>query len=480
MLIYDVRHVFFLLCTINVLVYVTRGIIPGAPVQFQAFIQDSLRVDPANVSFYIGVLTTSFVAAYCTFTSVFGYLSMAHRPFRLAGLCLFIWIGSMVLSGVAQSLDNFYVLLVGRMLGGIGESAFQAVVPSFIDEFAPLEKRTLWMGLFGCSLSAGIALGFAYGSFLAQTIGWEFAFYIAAIIMTPLAYLVFACIPDVYNMPMAQMRDTAQSVGALSLNPEPIKTSLLVDTWGIVKSPMFITATLGWSACSFSISGMSTFGPAILIGLSVLPERICSTVFGALVVVAGLIGAPFGGYLVDYQCRDRENDSAYRQYIVNRQMFVMSMCGVVLFFTSNLVINTSWALLLIWFVALGLLFATTSPVTVAVLQSVTKARRGFAMGLSTLLLHIFGDLPAPIVLGALKDMWAPHCGSSVINGRVTLNPECQLLDHDGLKWVLIFAYAWLGLAVVFWFASFALARRQLQHMSKLYIDFERSSTPIVL
>ncbi|KAF0690883.1 Aste57867_17775 [Aphanomyces stellatus] len=470
---YNVKHVFYLVSLINVLLYVSRAIIPGAPVEFQSFIQGSLGVSSADVSLYIGILVTAFVAAYCTLISVFGYLSMSHRPFRLAGICLFLWVLSMILCGLAKSTRSFWLLLAGRVLAGVGESAFQAIAPSFIDEFAPLEKRTWWMGLFGCCLSAGTALGFSYGSLMAQHVGWDYAYYILAVVMAPLSYVCAFCIPDLYNMPLAH-------TSSMTLDYTPsVPTSVWRTTWETIKTPLFLMSTIGWAAYAFSVAGLAAFGPALLIGLGILNEQVCSTVFGAIVVLAGLLGSPLGGYLVDWQCRGRENESAWRHYVVTRLMLVMAIGALVFSLASIPVIDTHWAVLTMLFVALFLLFVTTSPFTVCILLSVSKARRGFAIGLSTFLLHVLGDFPAPLVLGYLKGQWAPHCGSTFVNNKDTLNPDCFTLDKRGLTWVFFFAYAWLGWTVVFYAVTFLLARRQLQTMSKLYIQFE-TSTPIVL
>ncbi|KAF0690885.1 Aste57867_17777 [Aphanomyces stellatus] len=473
MQLFNVNHVFYLLNAINLLLYVSRAIVPGAPVQFQAFIQESLHVPPDSVSVYIGILVTAFVAAYSAFISLFGYLSMHRRPFRLAGSCLFVWVLSMVLCGLAKSTRSYWLLLAGRVLAGVGESAFQAAVPSFIDEFAPLEKRAWWMGLFACCLSAGTALGFTYGSLMAQSIGWDYAYYILAVVMAPLSYLCAFCIPDLYNMPLSH--------DSMAHNSKPGSSLAgFADMWAILKTALFIVPTIGWAAYAFSISGLAAFGPALLIGLGVLEERICSTVFGGIVVLAGLLGSPLGGYLVDRQCRGRENESAWRHYVVTRLMFIMAIGALAFALASVIAVDFPWAILVLMFIALVCLFVTTSPFTVGILLSVNKSHRGFAIGLSTALLHVLGDLPAPLILGTLKDKWAPHCGSVTVNGTETLNPDCLVSDKAGLTSVLVFAYAWLGWTVLFYGITFVMARRQLHTMSKLFLQFETSITPIVM
>ncbi|RLO11513.1 hypothetical protein DYB28_010469, partial [Aphanomyces astaci] len=82
----------------------------------------------------------------------------------------------------------------------------------------------------------------------------------------------------------------------------------------------------------------------------------------------------------------------------------------------------------------------------------------------------------PVILGALKDKWAPNCGS-VYNelDEAKLNPKCSQ-DKDGLRNVLFFSYAWLLWAVLTWAASFLIARYRLNHRNTKSQDVE---TPVV-
>ena len=83
-----------------------------------------------------------------------------------------------------------------------------------------------------------------------------------------------------------------------------------------------------------------------------------------------------------------------------------------------------------------------------------------------------GDIPAPIVVGALKDTWAPQCGSvkacclgdedkncdyntSVAcdgedeSWESVLNPKCHE-DNSGLRRTLFAAVLWLAVAIIAW------------------------------
>ncbi|EQC29346.1 hypothetical protein SDRG_12810 [Saprolegnia diclina VS20] len=474
----SVKHVFALLCAINLLNYIDRGIIPGAPIQFQAFVQTTHHVDSSNVSVYIGLLQSIFIASYSIFICVFGYMSMTRKPFQLAAIGLFVWVLSIVLCGLAKPLDSFYVLLFGRLISGIGESSFHATAPPFIDEFAPPAKRTLWMGFFFAAVSVGQALGFSYGSVTARTIGWDVGYYITAALMVPLAYACYAWIPDHWNQPLAvESASTTQydDDDDDDVAHRPENTTFLRETWMLLKSPVFMCSAMGLAAYNFTLSGMVSFAPAILIGYGLLSESIASTAFGGLVVIAGLIGAPTGGLILDRMCRGHELEKTYRLKQASKLMFGLMTSGVVFLFLSLAFMGSKILFFVFLFVGLLLVFSTQTATTIAILMSVTRSQRGYSMGLNTLLLHLFGDVPAAVILGALKDMWAPRCGSKIdANGKDILDPNCHL-DKDGLRYTLSFAYGWLLWCVLLWGAATFYACKRHRNAKGHY---RLQSTPI--
>ena len=46
---------------------------------------------------------------------------------------------------------------------------------------------------------------------------------------------------------------------------------------------------------------------------------------------------------------------------------------------------------------------------VSIFEGVPREHRAFGIAVATLLMHAFGDVPSPVVVGLLKDRWAPAC-----------------------------------------------------------------------
>jgi MFS family permease len=175
-----------LLTLVNVLNYVDRGIVPGAFDSLGAFIRADLGVVSTDVQ--IGMLQSFYIVGYALASVSFGHLVHFYGAFQLVAVGLLIWILSVLLCGFAP---HFWVLVLGRVLSGVGEGSFQTVVPPFIDDHAPPAKRGLWLAIFFCAIPVGTALGNVYGGLVASALSWRWAFMLEGLAMVPAAALIW-------------------------------------------------------------------------------------------------------------------------------------------------------------------------------------------------------------------------------------------------------------------------------------------------
>ncbi|RHY30923.1 hypothetical protein DYB32_003920 [Aphanomyces invadans] len=470
--------IFVLFCVINVLNYVDRGIIPGAPTQFQYFIKDTLHTSMTEEGFYLGVLASAFITSYAVFIVLFGYLSITMRPFRLIGIGLIIWCAALVLCGLAQHAKSFSLLLFGRVLSGIGESSFQCISPAFIDDHAPASTRTLWIGIFFTGTSVGTAIGYGYGAFFAHSsLGWSTAFYLASFLIIAFTLVEGHALCFV-GKPSA-IKDSVDETSHL-ITPEACSKamqppSIVQEAVDVLTQPIFILTVLGSAAFTFTIAGLGVFGPLFLLGLGLFQsETEASMMFGSLVVVSAMVGTPLGGYILD---RYSVNEApSRRQYLALVVMTILMAGGVMLCLLAWAVLPAKGPFLVLITLSLIFLFATPSCTAVAVLLCVPSSRRNFAVGISTLLVHVFGDVPSPLLLGMLKDIYAPHCGSVEVDGQIGLNPDCRCAeasrvvvhggvicsqDQAGLRLTFLVPMLWLLWTVLTWSAAILVARFRL-------------------
>ncbi|KAL3324457.1 hypothetical protein AABB24_038545 [Solanum stoloniferum] len=114
------------------------------------------------------------------------------NPFRLIGVGLTVW--TFATAGCGLSI-NFWSITICRMMVGVGEASFISLAAPFIDDNAPVDQKTAWLGVFYMCIPTGIAVGYVYGGLVGSLLNWRWAFGIEALLMLPFAILGFVMKP---------------------------------------------------------------------------------------------------------------------------------------------------------------------------------------------------------------------------------------------------------------------------------------------
>ena len=69
-----------------------------------------------------------------------------------------VWCVSAVLAGLARPLGSYSVLVVARMLSGVGEASFQVVAAPYIQDHAG-DAQGFWLGLYFTAIPFGTCIG---------------------------------------------------------------------------------------------------------------------------------------------------------------------------------------------------------------------------------------------------------------------------------------------------------------------------------
>ena len=144
------KFLFGIVTCANLLLFIDRGIVPGASTEFNAFIQDN--VDTSTPDVFLGLLQSAFIVGLAIGSSVFGHLVHYHHRFFLTGTGCAIWMLAVILSGCARYANSYTFLVFARMLSGVGEASLQVNIPPWIQRTAPplergeREKIISWCG----------------------------------------------------------------------------------------------------------------------------------------------------------------------------------------------------------------------------------------------------------------------------------------------------------------------------------------------
>lgn len=79
---------FTLISIVNLLNYIDRGIIPGASIEINDFIQKDIDTDTPDV--YLGLLQSSFIIGFMVGSVLFSHMIHTHSRFTLYAYSLFL------------------------------------------------------------------------------------------------------------------------------------------------------------------------------------------------------------------------------------------------------------------------------------------------------------------------------------------------------------------------------------------------------
>lgn len=116
----------------------------------------------------------SYMLANAVFMPITGWLSRVLGARQVYIYALILFTTSAVFCGMAQSAG---VLIVFRVIQGIGGGLIMPVTMLLMLDLYPIEKRGLGTAIWGMGASCGSLTGIPLGGILAETLSWRAAFY---------------------------------------------------------------------------------------------------------------------------------------------------------------------------------------------------------------------------------------------------------------------------------------------------------------
>lgn len=427
------KRLLVIFCVINLINYVDRGTIgsngvngnrptcpKGGTCTKGTGIQGTFNLD----NFEDGVLSSAFMVGLLVASPIFASLAKSVNPFRLIGVGLFVWTLAVAGCGVSW---NFWSISICRMLVGVGEASFISLAAPFIDDNAPVAQRTAWLGIFYMCIPAGVALGYVYGGLVGSRLSWRFAFFGEAIVMLPFVILGFIIKPlqlrgfspadsekallgteitaaedkeycsSRYDVGTAKVEIVEQNLKSSSKSQSrcTICTQLkrfLKDMKRLLCEKVFVINVLGYIAYNFVIGAYSYWGPKA--GYNIYRMSNADMIFGGLTIVCGILGTVAGGFILDKMTSTICN--------AFKLLSVATFLGAAFCFVAFCMKN-EYVFLALFAVGELLVFATQGPVNYVCLHCITPSLRPLSMAMSTVAIHIFGDVPSSPLVGVVQD-----------------------------------------------------------------------------
>ena len=340
-----------------------------------------------------GWLTSAFMIGYFCTAPLFGYLGDRAPRKWLIAFGVFFWSLGTILSGYCYS---YWPFVACRILVGLGEASYATLAPSWISDLFPASKRNNALTFFYIAIPVGSALGFLLGGFALDHGGWRTGFLWAGLPGFALALLLLTL-----REPARGEADGIDNRGleGKSAADKPSWRDVLA-LFGIGN---YLLVTLGYTAFTFSLGAFAVYGPKFLNIVHGMELSNADHLFGALLVVTGLVASIVGG-LTATAWRKR-NPAGYSLLLT-----LSAAVAVPVAFAAFLVASPLLAKVLLG-TAMFLLFLPTGPIGTLTIEAVPVALRASAMAVSIFMIHFLGDVWSPLIVGFLQDRATASSGA---------------------------------------------------------------------
>lgn len=419
----------------------------------------------------VGALATAFMVAYMLLSPAFAWAGDFVRRWWLVGVGVALWSLASGSSGLAAT---YILLLLTRAFVGVGEAAYGPIAPAMLSDLYPAAERGKVMAWFYAAIPVGSALGFVIGGTLADAFGWRHAFLVTFVGLVPAALCFVmrdpprvAAAPAGEHVPYrAVVRELVGTKSFLYLCAGMTATTFIlggVATW----APEYIfqrearfaltpeaLAKLGTEDQFLTLDKSQRLVPVEVADQllpvadgaelsydqfkGVLDERLTAAVakqyaeylyeaataptsislgriglvFGAIVVVSGLVATLLGGVVGD-RLRDRGVRGAYFQTAGWSTLLAWPFFAAMLFVPFPL----AWVFL---FAAVFFLFFNTGPANTVLANIARSPIRATAFAINILVIHALGDAISPPIIGLIQDLSNIHTAFLLCSGFILL------------------------------------------------------------
>ncbi len=132
-----------------------------------------------------------------------------RKPFYLAGLAVFM-LGS-IISGLAP---NFWVLVAGRAVQGLGMGTLMPLSQTIIGDIIPARFRGKYQGIMGATFGFSSIAGPLAGGFITDVIGWRWLFFVSL----PIGLVALFFINRFFHLPHEKREVSIDYAGMVTLS----------------------------------------------------------------------------------------------------------------------------------------------------------------------------------------------------------------------------------------------------------------------
>ncbi len=326
--------------------------------------------------YWYGWLAVAFMVVYTVVSPVMGWLGDRYDRRVLLASGVALW--SLATVGSAFSYD-YYHMAFWRSLLGVGEASYGVIAPALIADLFPVEKRGKAMGVYYLALPLGGALGFGLGGWIGQHWGWSRAFLVVG-----LPGLLAAAAGLLIHDPGRGASEDGRVAGKAD-RPR------MADYAKLFTIPTFVLNTIGMAAVTFATGAYAAYGANFYQTVRGMSMSQATAWIGAMTAVAGLLGIVLGTGLADFGTRFTR-----RSYLLLAALVTAAAVPLAIYAILD---DKSVGSLTMLFGAMVLLSMVLGPCNTVIANVVPANKRASGFAVYIFLIHVFGDITSPVLLG---------------------------------------------------------------------------------
>ena len=371
------------LTALNLLNYLDRFVVAGMVEP----LKKAFGADDAD----IGLLTSVFLVSYMLASPLFGAMARSLRRTAILGAGVLVWSVATVAAGFA---GGFGALLASRAIIGVGEAAYATVGPSILGDWFPPQRRSTVLAIFYAAIPVGSALGFLVGGLVSESLGWRAAFFVAGgpgLLLGLWCFRLTEPVRGAMDEPAASSGAAIQSAPTMATARSGRREAL----WTLATNAQWMWSVAGYTAYTFSLGALAVWMPAFMQRERGWSPESAAITFSGIVVVTGFLGTIAGGAIDARLARGRAAPSLVLCAITALVAAPLLMLAIATQDHTICIVATG--------VGCFMAFVSQAPINAAILNSVGSDARAFAVGMSTLMIHVLGDVPSPWLVGKVSD-----------------------------------------------------------------------------
>ncbi len=476
----NIIFIFFLLS--NLFLNYDTGVIPASLIEITKEI---------NFDYSEQALIGALVYLGLSFASIFvGMIFSSFGPSKVCSLILLL----NCLSCFTFSLSsNKIILFCMRFLMGATEAFIVIYGPVWVNNYAPFEYSTTWMGILHSCTVLGVVAGYIVASIIINFFGhyftWRFAIQIQGF-----AEIIFALFfwfendeyinvdvrktvsasevemenknnnvsnninNNIYTVPHGSNAsfNINSRMSKRKFNPriDSIETSnihgFLFQTKIILTTPLYISITLGLCSIYFIVTGIQFWMTKYLIEILEAEPLLVNIIFSIISITAPLFGVLVGGAFSDKY-------GGYKGENVIKAIKICIAFGLISFvfaFPMGFLFQLIYLSILLWtFLFFG---AAIIPIgTGIMISSVQKDCQATSSSISQLIFNLFGYFFSPMLTGYIMD---------------------EFIDkRQGFIWGMRVVFWWVIFSLLFFIISYFIANLKYEKQKKNPDESEESS-----